>query len=174
MTQRLLFVSTLALIAAGALRPSAARAQESLAGSWQLAGSSAEAAQRQAAIEASTEELSSFIRSRVRKRLSARTTPPPRIRIAVTGDRVKLTGSGQTLSLTIGGPSVTIEHEGSRGQAQATRRNGHLVIAIRGNNGVRTTTYRLSKDLQGLVLDVHLTGDRLSTPVRYRVTYKRV
>jgi hypothetical protein len=44
---------------------------------------------------------------------------------------------------------------------------------MEGDNGVRTTTYRPSEDAQQLVLDVQFTAQRLSTPVRYRVTYKR-
>ena len=82
-------------------------------------------------------------------------------------------GRRKTLSLTVGGPPVPVESEGRRGSARATRRNGNLVITMEGDNGVRTTTYRLSEDHQRLVLDVDFTAQRLSTPVRYRVTYKR-
>ena len=48
-----------------------------------------------------------------------------------------------------------------------------LVITPQGENGVRTTIYRLSEDGQRLVLDVDLAAKAISTPVRYRVTYER-
>jgi hypothetical protein len=113
------------------------------------------------------------MRSRARERLDDRTTPPSKLRIVVKGDQVELTGRGQTLFLTVGGPAVPVESEGRRGRAQATRRNGNLVITLQGDNGERTTIYRLSEDGQRLALDVDFTAQRLSTPVRYRVTYKR-
>ena len=161
------------LIMAGALGAPAARAGDGVAGSWILDSSSDEASQRRGAIETSTQDLPSFMQSRARERLEERTTPPKRLRIAVDGDKVELTGRGKTLLLTVGGPAVPVESEGRRGTARATRHHGNLVITMEGDNGVRTTTYRLSKDRQRLVLDVDFTAQRLSTPVRYRVTYKR-
>jgi hypothetical protein len=113
------------------------------------------------------------MQSRARERLDERTTPPKNIRIVVAGERVELTGRGQALFLTVGGPAVPVESEGRSGSARATRQNGNLVITMQGDNGVRTTTYRPSEDGQRLALDVEFTAQRLSTPVRYRVTYKR-
>ena len=165
------FLFTLAF--AGGVAGSAAHAQDELSGTWKLDSSSAEASQRRAAIETSTRDLPSFMQSRARERLDERTTPPKNIRIVVAGERVELTGRGQTLFLTVGGPAVPVEFEGRRGSATATRQNGNLVITMQGDNGVRTTTYRPSEDGQRLVLDVEFTAQRLSTPVRYRVTYKR-
>ena len=162
-----------ALVIAGGIGASVARAAEGLAGSWKLASSNAEASQRRAAIETSTQDLPSFMQSRARERLDERTTPAKDVRIVVAGDQVELTGRGQTLFLNVGGPAVPVESEGRRGNARATRRSGNLVITMEGDNGVRTTTYRLSEDGQRLVLDVHFTAQRLATPVRYRATYKR-
>jgi len=161
------------LVISGGVAGSAARAQDGLAGTWKLASSKAEASERRAAIETSTRDLPSFMQSRARERLDDRTTPPKKLRIVVDGDKVELTGGVQTLFLTVGGPPVRVESEGHRGSARATRRNGNLVITMEGDNGVRTTTYRPSEDGQRLVLDVDFTAQRLSTPVRYRVTYKR-
>lgn len=173
MTRTALSFLAFILVAASALGAPAARAQEGLTGDWKLAGSSAEAAERRAAIDAATQELPYFMRSRGRERLDERTTPLPKVRISVVGDRVDLTGSGPTISLTVGGPSVPVAAEGRRGSARATRQKGNLVITMQGENGVRTTIYRLSDDGQGLVLDVNLAAKAISTPVRYRVTYKR-
>ncbi|MEM9729341.1 MAG: hypothetical protein AAF997_12195 [Myxococcota bacterium] len=157
----------------GVLSTSPARAQDALTGTWKLAASGTETAQRLAAIEASTQDLPSFMRSRIKERLGDKTTPPSELRIRVKGDEVELSGRGQTLRLTVGGAAVPLEMEGRRASAQATRKNGNLVVKLQGDNGVRTTTYRLSKDGQGLVLDVEFNAQRLSTPVRYQSTYKR-
>ncbi|HET6415068.1 MAG TPA: hypothetical protein VFG22_02140 [Polyangiales bacterium] len=173
MTRHALPFFLFVLAISGGVGASAARAQDGLSGSWKLASSNAEAAERRAAIEAATQELPYFTRSRGRERLEERTTPLAKVRISVVGDRVDLTGSGPTISLTVGGPSVPVEAEGRRGSARATRQEGNLVITLQGENGVRTTIYRLSEDGQRLVLDVDLAAKAISTPVRYRVTYER-
>jgi hypothetical protein len=174
MTRHALPFFLFVLVIAGGVASSAAGAQYGLLnGRWKLASSSTETAERRSAIERATQDLPSFMQSRARERLEERTSPPKKIRIAVAGDRIELTGRGQTLYLQVGGPAVAVESEGRRGSARATRQNGNLVITMQGDNGVRTTTYRPSDDAQRLVLDVHFTAQRLSTPVRYRVTYKR-
>jgi hypothetical protein len=174
MTRHALPFFLFVLVIAGGVASPAARAEYSLLnGRWKLASSSTETAQRRAAIETATQELPSFMQSRARERLDERTSPPKKIRIAVAGDRIELTGRGQTIYLQVGGPAVAVESEGRRGSARATLQNGNLVITMEGDNGVRTTTYRPSDDAQRLVLDVQFTAQRLSTPVRYRVTYKR-
>lgn len=173
MTRAALSFFLFAIILAGGVGAPAAYAQDGLAGSWKLASSNSEASQRRAAIETATQDLPSFMRSRARERLDDRTTPPSKLRIVVKGDQVELTGRGQTLFLTVGGPAVPVESEGRRGTARATQENGNLVITMEGDNGVRTTTYRPSDDAQRLVQEVQFTAQRLSTPVRYSVTYKR-
>ena len=174
MTRHALPFFLFVLVIAGGVATPAARAQYGLHnGRWKLASSSTETAERRSAIERATQDLPSFMQSRARERLEERTSPPKKIRIAVAGDRIELTGRGQTLYLQVGGPAVAVESEGRRGSARATRQNGNLVITMEGDNGVRTTTYRPSDDAQRLVLEVQFTAQRLSTPVRYRVTYKR-
>ena len=174
MTRHALPFFLFVLVIAGGVATPAARAQYGLLnGRWKLASSSTETAERRSAIERATQDLPSFMQSRARERLEERTSPPKKIRIAVAGDRIELTGRGQTLYLQVGGPAVAVESEGRRGSARATRQNGNLVITMQGDNGVRTTTYRPSDDAQRLVLEVQFTAQRLSTPVRYRVTYKR-
>lgn len=163
--------SALLVVAAGGVCASEARAQADLNGTWELATTSAETAQRRDAIEAAVQDAPSFVRSRAREKLTARTTPISQLQISVKGDRVELSGSGRTMALTVGGSAVAVE--GERGRAQATRQNGHLVITLTGDNGVRTTTYRLFDGGQRLVLDVQMTGSRRSMSLRYRVTYKR-
>ena len=165
-----IFAFALTLVSLGA---TAAEAQERLAGTWQLASSSEETAERRAAIEAALEDMPAFVRSRARERLNSRMSPQSQFRIAVSGDRVELSRAGRTLTLTVGGPAVEVEGENGSGQVQATRRNGYLVVTMRGERGVRTTLYQLSRDGQRLVLDVHMNGERLSTPIRFRVTYRR-
>lgn len=77
------------------------------------------------------------------------------------------------MSLTVGGPAIQMEGERGTARVRATRRNGHLVVTARGESGSMTTSYRLSEDGLRLVLSVQLSAERLSTPLRYRVTYRR-
>lgn len=171
LTRRTRLLAPLPLLALVAVAP--ATAQGGLAGTWQYAGGGEENARREAAIETATEELSRMIRGRARARLGERTTPAPRIAITVNGPSVTFNGPRGSLALTVGGPAVRVSGDAGGGQARATRQGGHLVVTVRGDNGVRTTTYRVSEDGRRLVLNVQMTGERLSTPVRYRLTYRR-
>jgi hypothetical protein len=148
-------------------------AQDSLSGTWRLATSEAETAERRASIEAATDELSFFIRSRARSRINERTAPPASLSIRVTGDRVELTGNGRTIVVTVGGPAVAVEGEDGRGEVRASRHRGHLRISMAGEGGSQTRTYLLSDDGQRLVVHVRMTPERLSTPIVFRATYRR-
>ncbi|MEQ9072877.1 MAG: hypothetical protein RLP09_03410 [Sandaracinaceae bacterium] len=168
--------NAVALLAFGLLVASTTQAQttRTLSGSWRHASSSAEAAQRQRAIEASTEALPFFVRSRARERLAERTQPPSEIRLALDRGRIEMSASGRTLSLEVGGPAIEVEGEGGRGRVQASRGpRGELIISMRGAGGRRTTTYWLSEDGRELVLDVEIAAERLPAPIRYRLTYRR-
>lgn len=173
MKRLLLLLFAFTIVSTGAFDVSPAAAQDGIAGTWKLATTSAEESQRKAAIEEAAQELPAFARSRAKKKLDGRTIPPSELHIVVSGDRVELNRAGQKLSLTVGGPAAQVEFEGRRGSAKATRKNGNLVVSLQGDNGERTTIYRLSEDGQRLVLDVEFDVQRLYTPVRYRVTYKR-
>ncbi len=167
-------VSALLLaIAAATFASAQAQAQDGLSGTWRHAGSGSEAAQREAAIEASTEDLNFMIRSRARGALAERTTPAHEFRIAVVGDLVQLTRDSRTLSVTVGGPAQSVSGDQGEGRIRATRREGDLVLTMQGESGTLTTVYRLSEDGQRLTLSVQMSGERLSTPIRYRVTYRR-
>lgn len=169
--RRTLLFAPLPLLALVAVAP--ATAQGGLAGTWQYAGGGEENARREAAIATSTEDLSRMVRGRARSRLGERTTPAPRIAITVSGPAVTLSGPSGSLALTIGGPAVQVSGDAGGGQARATRQGGHLVVTIRGESGVQTTTYRVSEDGSRLVLQVQMSGERLSVPLRYRLTYRR-
>ncbi|MEM9074812.1 MAG: hypothetical protein AAGE52_40320 [Myxococcota bacterium] len=151
---------------------SVAEAQDPVNGTWELASPSAESTARETAIEGATEEMSRFMRGRARSHLRQRTEPAPRLRVRRDGDQLELRGR-RSLTLRIGGPAVEVEGEGGQGEVQATRRNGDLVVTLRGGNGVWVTTYRPSEDGRFLHLDVVITGERLAEPIRYRVTYRR-
>lgn len=163
-----------AIIAALLLWAAPASAQTELSGTWRLASSDAETAQRTQSIEAATASMNVFRRGPARGRLTERTAPQPGFQITVEGDRVVLGGGGgRAVTLVVGGPAVTLQGENGSGTLRATRRQGRLVITMRGGNGVRTTVYRLSPNGQRVVLETQLVSDQLSAPIRYRVTYRR-
>ncbi len=176
-------ISTLALVAlAASLAPlsstqvssaqptvAAAPSLDRLTGQYRLATSAAERTRRAEAIETVTEDASRLMRRRMRSRLAAKTDPAPQIAIRVRGNSVQLRRGGPALSLIIGGPAVSV----NGGAVRARQRGGALVVTARGDNGAITAAYRLSEDGQRLVVRTRLTGERLSSPLVYRVTYRR-
>lgn len=148
-------------------------AQPSLSGEWRQVGSDAETQQRHRSIRNATEEIGPLMRTHIRRRLRDRTTPPARLRIATSGTRVELSTDDASIELVVGGDAVNVEGRAGRGEAQAQRRNGNLVLSVDGENASRTTTYRLSQDGRQLVLDIRIDVQGISTPIRFRVTYER-
>lgn len=147
-----------------------AHAQDvTLTGTWRHQGGDAERERRENAIDRATESMGMFTQGPARGRLREATTPARELRFTENGDRVTLRSGDRDVTLTVGGPAV----RGDRGTIQARRQGGRLVVVARGENGARRTTYRLSEDGRRLTLDVHMTSDRLSEAVRYRVTYVR-
>ncbi len=150
-----------------------AQAQAGLGGDWVYAGGSAEQAQRERALDQAAQGFPGPFRAQARRRLEQQFTPAPSLDIAVRGDRVELRGARGTLALTVGGPATTVAGPNGRGEAQATREGGHLVITLRGERGTRKTTYRLASGGERLVLAIEVRGQRRETPLRYEATYRR-
>lgn len=86
---------------------------------------------------------------------------------------MELSTDDASIELVVGGDAVNVEGRAGRGEAQAQRRNGNLVLSVDGENASRTTTYRLSQDGRQLVLDIRIDVQGISTPIRFRVTYER-
>ena len=171
MMMRSLLVLTLVPLA-----PTLAQAQPAPdpSGDWDLAATAQEDARREAAVETALEDFPRLFRGRAREGLTRMTTPRAELHIQVRGERVELRGDGgPAVTLRIGGGEREVEHEGRVGHIRATEQDGKLVLRMRGENGTRTTTYLVSEDGRRLVLQIVLTGERLSSPLRYRVTYER-
>lgn len=146
-----------------------------LSGTWRYLGGDAERDQRYAAVDRATAEMGVLTRGPARRQLRERTAPTPELTLRDEGDRVTITGGGHRIALRTDGSPTRAAGQTGEGTLQATRRNGQLVVTARGDSGgTRKTTYHLSDDGRQLILEVQMSGGRLSAPLHYRVTYRRV
>lgn len=157
-----------------ALAPQAVSAQEAtLSGTWRHTNTAAEQQRRHQAIDRATDDMNVFMQGAARGRLREATDPAPELTITDDGAQVVLSARGRRITLTTDGTARRVSGENGSGTLAARRRNGRLVVTGRGDNGTRTTFYQLSEDGRRLVLEVRMTSDRLSAPLRYRATCVR-
>jgi hypothetical protein len=172
----LLLVTTVGL-AVGAVFPTmgGARAAEPaspLAGHWRAAETPDERGQRLQAVDEATDHLGRFQRNRARSRLAERTSPPPRLTIAIEESTVTVTSGDRRLEVEPGG--VPVEVDGNQGKARvsAQMEDKELTLLARADEGDRTTVYRASGDT--LTVEVTMTAPNLAGALKYRSTYIRV
>lgn len=154
--------------------PHGAAAQDAtLSGTWRHRGGEAERERRHRAIDGATENMGLIMRGTARDRLRSATAPRPELTIQDQGNRVTITTGGRTTALPTDG-SVTRPSGDSQGATiRAQRRDGRLVVTAQRDGGTRTTRYHLSEDGQQLTLFVRVVNERLSAPLRFRLTYRR-
>lgn len=112
-------------------------------------------------------------RGMVRSKLREVTTPAPELSLRDEGERVVLSAGEHRVTLPTDGTVVRVSHGDRASEMRARRRDGGLVVSMRGENGTRTTAYRLSEDGRRVVLDVRMESERLDAPLRYRASYVR-
>jgi hypothetical protein len=144
-----------------------------LTGTWRHAGDAAEQTRRHAEIDRVTESIGRLMRGGARERLRDMTSPAPEMTLSDEGERVTIVARDHRVTIATNGTPTRVTGAQDAGTMRAQRRDGRLVVTAEGDNGVRTTVYRLSEDGRRLVLDVRLESERLSEPLRYRVAYVR-
>jgi hypothetical protein len=172
-----LLLATAVGLAVGAVSPATggARAAEPaspLTGQWRAAETADEREQRLKAIDEAIDRLGRFKRNRARSRLAERTSPPPRLTIAIEESTVVVTSGSRRLEVTPGAAPVEIAGNGGKARVSAQMDDDGLTLLARADEGGRTTVYRASGDT--LAMEVTMTGPSLAGALRFRSTYVRV
>ncbi len=165
----------LGLVVAAAVlaRAEVAAEEATFNGTWRHVDVDAGREQRHRAIDRATEGVGALMRGGARSRLRDTTEPAPDMTIEDGGARVTLITKERRLTVLTDGSSTPISADAGEGTAQATRREGQLVLTIRREDATRTTVYRLSPDGARLTLEVSLRSARLSGPLLYSIDYAR-
>lgn len=176
MTSATLLLATTVCLAVGAVVPTmgVARAAEPaspLAGHWRAAETADEREQRLQAIDEASDRLSRFQRNRARSRLADRTSPPPRLTIAIEASSVAITSGDRRIEVTPG--AAPVEVAANRGKARISARmdDEELTLLARAAEGDRTTVYRASGNT--LTVEVTMTAPELAGTLKYQSTYVR-
>lgn len=148
--------------------------REEFSGTWHYAGDAAEKQQRSETIEKATEDVPGLFRGKARRRLAERTAPVRELGLIVEDDTVEIAGDDGKLSLRFGAEPIEVERDGRRGRASVRFDSGRIVFVMEGDKGKRQTTYELSPDRKKLTLSVRVTAKRLSAPLVFPLTYRRV
>lgn len=134
-------------------------------------------AQRKSALEAidhALEDLDPITRSLARRRLAERDPVVPEITIAFADGKTTITRRDQAVTAPLGGPAVTVARDGR--SARVTHRlsaDTLLIESIRGEKGSTVNHFHLPGDGARLLVRTEINGDRLTSPIRYDLTYRR-
>ncbi len=169
----LLLVTTVGL-AVGAVLPTmggprAAEPASPLAGHWRAAETADEREQRLQAIDEATGRLGRFQRNRARSRLAERTSPPPRLTIAIEESTVAITSGDRRLEVTPGAAPVEIADTQGKARVSAQMDDEGLTLLARAEEGDRTTVYRASGNT--LTVKVTMTAPELAGTLKFQSTY---
>lgn len=143
-----------------------------LAGHWQARETNTERNARIEAIEVATHDLGRMKRGRARTRLTERTEPVARIKLAFEGRAVIIGSSDRSIELELGSDPVEIAAADGKMRMRAWMDGEALVVEGRGDSARQRITYRGNGD--SLSVSVTMTSERLAAPVDYVTTYVRV
>jgi hypothetical protein len=127
-----------------------------------------------AAIEPHLANLPPLIGPIVRARLEERTRIVRRIEIAANGRNVRVTSVGErtfVVDTPLGVPTPMTSPEGRAVTTTQQITHGWLEQVFRGENGDMRVLYSTEPDGRTMHVDVTLTSERLSGPIRYRLDY---
>lgn len=156
--------------------PAAAPVQARFAGTFRYAGGEAQRQGLASAVEAAAQQLNALIRPIGRKRLSEANPIRERITFAVDGDRVTATfAAGRTVTGTLGGPAVAWTSDSGKPVTVAfSLVKGRLVMDFKSDDGSRRSTFTLDESGAKLTMSVTVTSERLTDPLKYALSYRRV
>lgn len=171
-----LLLATIVGLAIGAAVPTmgVARAAEPaspLAGHWRAAETAAEREQRLRAIDEASDRLGRFQRNVARSRLADRTSPPPRLTIAIKESIVAITSGDRRLEVTPGAAPVEVAGNQGKARVSAQMDDEGLTLRARAEEGDRTTVYRASGNT--LTVKVTMTAPELAGTLKFQSTYVR-
>lgn len=149
--------------------------QQRLAGTWTYVGGESQRTRLGEAIEAAVQQLNPVIRGIGRKRLTESNKIRESITITVDGDRVTtIFVAGRPVSGTLGGPAFDwTNDEGKTIKVRFTLVKGRLVQDFTDKDGARRNTFTVDASGDKLNLSVTISSDRLDTPMKYALSYRR-
>ncbi|MEM1023065.1 MAG: hypothetical protein AAGJ19_05265 [Myxococcota bacterium] len=143
-------------------------------GTWEYAGGEEEAKTRRAAVDKATASMNRMMRGKARSRLGNQAVPEHTMKLSVEGKEVVLVRGEKSVSLVLGGEPVRVSEKGRNGLLSIRREKDALILVSEGDQGQRTTTFRLSESGEELTLHVRMTGRRLSAPLVFEAPYRRL
>jgi hypothetical protein len=129
-----------------------------------------------AAIEPHLAGLPPLIGPIVRARLEERTRIVRRIDITTSGPNVRVVSTGErtfTVDTALGVPTPMTSPEGRAVTTTQQITGGWLEQVFRGENGDMRVLYSTEPEGRTMHVDVTLSSERLSSPIRYRLDYVR-
>ena len=149
--------------------------QQSLSGRWQYTGGAGQQSARHAAIDTAIEPIPRLFRGRVRDRIRGETEPSPTLRITFSDTHVSLERPGRVVTLPLDGRAITVQEDGSTATLRAKILSASRLRVSGSSDGHRRRIfYQLSEDGRSLGIDVHIHANRLSQPIAYQLTYRRL
>lgn len=152
----------------------ASPAIERFVGVFAYAGGEAQRKAAHAAIDAALADLDLISRSLARRKLAERDPVVPTITIEYAGGKTTIIRRDTSIRTTLDGPAVTVTRDGRSAKVKHHLASASkLVETIHGERGTTTNTFVLSDDGAHLTASTSIEGDRLKTPIRYRLSYRR-
>ncbi|HRI09322.1 MAG TPA: hypothetical protein PKW35_15985 [Nannocystaceae bacterium] len=129
----------------------------------------------EAAIEAAAQQMNALIRGIGRKRLTESNPIREKIVIAVDGEEVSVTfAAGRTVAGRLGGPAVDwTSDSGKPVKVGFSMVKGRLVLQFTAEDGQRRSVFSLDESGSKMTMSVTITSDRLETPMKYALSYRR-
>jgi hypothetical protein len=143
-----------------------------LAGDWRAAETAEEKEQRLQAINEATDGMGRLKRGKARSRLEERTSPPPSLMLEFENSTVTIGNPDRRIELELGGAPIEVSESEEKMRMSAKMEDGRLVLIVLGGTSERTTTYRAVE--KNLSVEVIMTSDKLTAPVKYVTTYTRM
>lgn len=154
--------------------PPAPPAIERFVGVFAYAGGEEQRKAAHAAIDAALADLDLISRSLARRKLAERDPVVPTITIEYAGGKTTIIRRDTSIRTTLDGPAVTVTRDGRSAKVKHHLASpSKLVETIHGERGSTTNTFVLSDDGAHLTASTTIEGDRLKTPIRYRLSYRR-
>jgi len=149
------------------------RRDERLSGTFVLAEPFERARDRvYAAIDRAADQVSFFIRGWARSRLREKNPVHRRVRTRVRGDVVEVTYDDDRY-VSRDGRWRTVTATGEQVRLLQVARGNRIYQRFRGEDGEKQMVLTFADGEPWLWLDVTVLSDRLPTPLRYRLTFRR-
>lgn len=147
-----------------------------LEGTWVHDGALAAATRTvDAAFAPTVQQLPSLIQGIARDRIRSNMEPPRRIRVALSGERVRLTLESSNRVVIDGALGRPATASGVESGTRVTPRlqGGWLELRHEGEGSQLRQLFSTEPDGSQMHVDYTVTGPRLAGPVRYRLEYRR-